>query len=255
MTVTSKEEKDHLREGGKRLARVLEELTHRTRPGITTAELNRIAEQLIREGGDVPSFLHYQPDSAHRPFPSAICISVNDEIVHGIPSEHSIELKDGDIVSFDVGVTHKGLITDAAITVPVGNIDRNAEKLINTTREALAVGIKAARAGNTSGDIGYAIEEFVKPYGYGIPVELGGHGVGRKVHEDPDISNYGKKGEGDMLHAGMVIAIEPMLNEGSSRISFDNDGYTVRTADGSRSAHFEHTVLITDGDPEILTKE
>lgn len=253
-TVKKQEEIALLREGGRRLAQVLKLLRELAKPGVSTLELNHAAEKFIRDGGDTPSFLNYQPDFAARPFPSAICVSVNDEIVHGIPTENPITLKEGDIVSFDVGVTHKGLITDAAITVGVGGIDKESEKLIQITREALLAGIKAARKGRTVGDIGHAIEKFVRPYGYSIPRELGGHFVGHEVHENPDIPNYGKPGGGMALKEGMVLALEPMLLLGGERITLDEDGYTYRTKDGKRSAHFEHTILITDGDAEILTK-
>jgi methionyl aminopeptidase len=253
--VKKKEEIAVLREGGKRLFKVLKLLKRLAKPGISTLELNNAALKFIREYGDIPSFLNYQPDFARRPFPSAICVSVNDEIVHGIPTEHSLILKDGDIVSFDVGVTHQGLITDAAITVGVGNIDEEAEKLIRIAEQALFVGIKAARREHTVGDIGHAIEQFVRPYGYSIPKELGGHFVGHAVHEGPDIPNYGKPGGGMVLKEGMVLALEPMLLLGSEEIVLDKDGYTYRTKDGKRSAHFEHTIVITSGEAEILTKE
>jgi methionyl aminopeptidase len=170
-----------------------------------------------------------------------------------MPDEPNITLKEGDIIGLDVGVTHEGLITDAAVTVAVGNVDTDVQKLIEVTKSALQAGIKAARAGNRVGDIGAAIQAVVAPHGFGIVRELGGHGVGHKVHEDPMILNFGKAGTGEKLEPGMVLALEPMLNEGSADVVFEDDGYTVRTRDGSLSAHFEHTILITDGEPEILT--
>ncbi len=163
-------------------------------------------------------------------------------------------LKEGDVVSIDYGIIHKGLYTDSAITVPVGKVDATARKLLEVTQKSLQIGIKQCIAGNTTGDIGFAIEEYVKPFGFGIIRELAGHGVGYKVHEDPYIPNYGKKGEGEKLFPGMVIAIEPMLNEGTKEIKLGEDGFTYKTRDGKRGAHFEHTILITEGKPEILTK-
>lgn len=222
-------------------------------PGVTTLELDRIAEQAIRGFGDVPAFLGYTPRGAERPFPGSVCTSVNDVVVHGMPNEPIITLKEGDIIGLDVGLIHQGLITDAAVTVAVGRVGEDVQELVRVTREALMAGIVAARAGNRVGDIGAAIQAFVTPYGYGIVRELGGHGVGHKVHEEPMILNYGKAGTGEKLVPGMVIAIEPMLNEGSAEVVFEDDGYTVRTRDGSLSAHFEHTILITEGEAEILT--
>ena len=252
--IKTKEEIEMMREVGKRLASILEQVVRLTRPGVSAGELNEEAEKLIKEGGDEPSFLGYTPEGAKRPYPSALCVSVNDEIVHGIPNEEEKILKDGDIVGLDLGIKHRGLFLDMAVTVGVGGVSKEDQKLIDTTRVALVVGIKAARAGNTVGDIGYAIEQFVKPYGYGIPIELGGHGVGHKVAEEPYIANFGEKGEGEKLKPGMTLALEPMLNMNDPRVTLGSDGYTYKTADGKNSAHFEHTILITKGDAEILTK-
>ena len=243
-----------LREGGKRLAFILNEVAKKTVVGAVISDLNDYAEQLIREGGDKPAFLHYKPEGARFPYPATLCVSVNDEVVHGISSGNERVLKEGDIVGIDLGLIHNGLVTDMAMTVGVGEIDKEAKKLIEVTKQSLYEGIKQARAGNKTGDIGYAIENFVKPFEFGVVDELGGHGVGKSVHEEPYIANVGKKGQGTKLQKGMVIALEPMLNEGKRNVVLDKDGYTFRTADGSRSAHFEHTILITDGDPEILTK-
>lgn len=242
-----------LREGGKHHATVLEALIRAVQPGVTTHDLNALAEKLIRDLGDVPAFLNYQPRGADYPFPGAICTSVNNVVVHGMPDAPVVTLKEGDIIGLDVGVTHNGRITDAAVTVAVGAVDDDTQKLIDVTKQALYEGIKAARVGNKTGDIGAAIQACVAPHGYGIVRELGGHGVGHKVHEPPIILNFGSAGTGEKLEAGMVIAIEPMINEGSANVVFEDDGYTVRTKDGSLSAHFEHTILITDGEPEILT--
>jgi methionyl aminopeptidase len=214
--------------------------------------LDQYAEQLIREGGDLPAFLNYRPEGAVRPFPASLCISINDEVVHGIPSKKRI-LKEGDIVSLDLGLKHKGLFTDMAITVPVGKVSDSATKLLKVTEEALKVAINAAEAGFKTGDIGHAVESFVRPHKYGIVDVLSGHGVGKYIHEDPYIPNFGKAGTGEKLVPGMVIALEPMLNIGTKNVTLDDDGYTFRTADGKLSAHFEHTILITEEDPEILT--
>lgn len=243
-----------LREGGKRLAFILRELEKATKPGVSTADLNDLGAKLIAEGGDTAAFLNYQPGGAKRPYPASVCISVNDEIVHGIPNEKPKILQEGDIVSLDAGLVHKGLITDSAITVPVGKIDEVSKKLLEVTEKALNVGIAAAHAGATTGDIGAAIEKFVKPSGFSIVDELCGHGVGYEVHEDPQIPNFGIRGRGAWLPVGAVVAIEPMLNLGTKRIVLDSDGYTYRTKDGKRSAHFEHTIVITETGAEVLTR-
>jgi methionyl aminopeptidase len=250
--IKTEEEIKILRDGGKRLAVILAKVAKMVKPGVSTYELDKYAYKLITEGGDKPAFLNYKPDGATRAYPASLCTSVNNEIVHGIPSRSRI-LKNGDIISLDLGLNHKGLFTDHAITVPVGKITKKDKELLENTKKALEIGIWAARGGDTVGDIGNAIESFVH-YRYGIVRELAGHGVGKKVHEDPYIPNYGKAGKGQKLIPGMVVAIEPMLNMGGDGIVSLNDGYTIKTADGSRSAHFEHTILITEGDAEILTQ-
>ncbi len=250
----TKEEIEILREGGRRHAFILAELAKKVVPGVSTQTLEGWAREMIKEGGDSASFLNYTPEGARRAYPAALCVSVNEEIVHGIPNENPKILKEGDVVTLDLGLTHDGLITDSAITVGVGEIGEREYKLIEHTREALYLGIKQARAGNRVGDIGYAIESFARPLGYGISEGLAGHGVGYKVHEEPYVPNEGRKGAGELLKAGMVIAIEPMLTLGSSRIVLSRDGYTYKTADGSTAAHWEHTVAITDGEAIILTK-
>ena len=241
-----------IREGGKILADVLIKVAKKVAPGVSTYELDQYAFKLIKEGGDIPAFLNYKPEGAQRPFPATICISVNNEVVHGIPSKGRI-LKEGDIVSLDLGLKHKGLFTDHAVTVPVGKISKKDKDLIDTTKKALEIGIWAAHGGDTVGDIGYAIESFINRK-YGIVRELAGHGVGVEIHEDPYVPNYGKASKGQKLIPGMIIAIEPMLNMGGEHIISADDNWTIKTADGSRSAHFEHTILITEGDAEILTK-
>src|SRR3990167_9342171 len=242
-----------LREGGKRLATILNKVKERVAPGVCTWDLDKYAEKLITETGDSPAFLNYRPEGAIKPFPASLCVSVNDEVVHGIPSKDRI-LQEGDIVAIDLGLKHKGLFTDMALTVPVGNISPAAAKLLRVTEEALKIAIDAVAAGNTTGDIGSAVESFVRAHKYGIVEVLAGHGVGRAIHEDPFIPNFGRAGKGVKLAPGMVIALEPMINMGTKNVTLDPDGYTFRTADGKPSAHFEHTILIREGEPEILTK-
>jgi methionyl aminopeptidase len=251
--IKTKEEIEILREGGKRLAFVLDKVKEKVAPGVSTLELDKFAESLIKEMGDSPAFLNYRPEGAMKPYPASLCVSVNDEVVHGIPSRGKI-LREGDIVSLDLGLKHKGLFTDHAITVGVGEISNNSKKLMDITKQALEAGIWACRAGNKIGDISNAIESFARPHKYGIVEVLAGHGVGKYIHEDPFIPNFGKAGSGAKLVPGMVIALEPMLNNGTKNVTLDGDGYTFRTADGKKSAHFEHTILITDSEPEILTK-
>jgi methionyl aminopeptidase len=249
--IKSQKQIEIIREGGKILAKVLAETAKHVRSGISTYELDKYAHDLIIKEGCIPAFLNYKPEGADSAYPASLCVSVNNEIVHGIPSKNKI-LKEGDIVSLDLGLKYKELFTDHAVTVPVGKISRRDAELLQDTKKALEIGIWAARGGNTVGDIGHAIESFVNRK-YGIVRELAGHGVGVAIHEDPYVPNYGKEGKGQKLIPGMIIAIEPMLNIGKDNIVVDNDGWTIKTADGSYSAHFEHTILITDGDAEILT--
>ena len=253
ITIKTKQEIEILREGGRRLALILQEVAKLAKPGVSTAELNALAEKLVKDNGDKAAFLNYKPKGM-RPYPASICVSVNDEIVHGIPNENPKILQEGDIVSLDMGLTHKGLITDSAITVPVGKIDDESQKLLETTKLALYAGIKAVKADKRVGDIGYAVERIAKANGYGVVEDLCGHGVGYDVHEDPYIPNYGERGTGDKLKSGMVIAIEPMFNLGRKEITLAEDGWTYKTADGKRSAHFEHTVVVTSRGAEIITQ-
>jgi methionyl aminopeptidase len=253
ITIKTKEEIVLLREGGKRHAFIMQKLVEMVKPGVTTQQLDDEAARLVAEGGDTAAFLDYKPYGAKRPYPATLCVSINDEVVHGIPNEVDRVLNEGDIVSLDLGLVHKGMFTDMAVTVPVGKVSPEAEKLLHITKEALMLGIKAAKGGKNVGDIGEAIERHAIPHNYGVVEELAGHGVGYGVHEDPYVPNYGEKGKGAKLKPGMVIAIEPMFNVGTKDIKLDKDGYTYRTADGSLSAHFEHTILITKGAPEILT--
>ena len=251
--IKTKEDIAILREGGKRHAFILKELAAMVRPGLHTKELNDRTEQLVVENGDKAAFLNYQPYGARRPYPASVCVSVNEEIVHGIPTENDRELKEGDIVSIDFGLIHKGMVTDAAVTVPVGVISPECKKLLSTTKEALMAGIRAAKGGRRVGDISSIIEQIGIAGGFGIVEELSGHGVGYEVHEDPYVPNYGDPGMGDVLKPGMVIAIEPIFNIGTRKIRLAKDGYTYVTADGKPSAHFEHTVVITKSGAEILT--
>ena len=252
--IANEKDKEGLRVAGERLGTILQTLAKDVKPGVSVLSLNEKAEKMIRDYGDTPAFLNYTPQGAPRPFPATLCIAVNDVVVHGIPTEKNTILQEGDIIGLDSGLFHGKYIVDSGITVPVGNVSKEAEKLMQVTKEALYVGIQAAQVGNTVGDIGYAVEQFVKPHGYGIVRELCGHGVGEKIHEEPSIPNYGKKGEGPELTEGMVIAIEPMLNIGGPEVVFEDDGYTVRTKDGSLSCHFEHTLVITKDGPEIFTE-
>ena len=258
--IKTPQEIEILREGGKHLATVLYKVKDKVLAGVSTKDLDDYAFKLINDMGDEPAFLNYRPSGAKVPFPASLCVSVNDEVVHGIPSKEKI-LKEGDIVSIDLGLKHKGLFTDMALTVPVGVVSMGNKMLMKITEQALQVGIDVARVGNTVGDISNSIEGFVrsrkdknKNMQYGIVEVLSGHGVGRAIHEDPFIPNFGKAGVGAKLLPGMVLALEPMLNNGTKNVTLDADGYTFRTADGKMSAHFEHTILITDGEPEILTR-
>ncbi len=252
--IKTAEEIEILKEGGKRHAFILSELKKKVAPNVSTNDLEILARKLLEEGGDRGAFLNYTPRGAKRPYPAALCVSVNNEIVHGIPNENPTILQEGDIVSLDLGLVHKNLITDSAITVAVGKIEEKNKKLLEHTKEALYIGIKAAKGGGHIGDIGEAIGGFARSHGYGLCEGLSGHGVGYKVHEDPFVPNQGQKGEGELLLPGMIIAIEPMLSLGTDKIVLAKDGYTYKTADGSNAAHFEHTIAITEGDPIILTK-
>lgn len=254
ITIKTEQDIEKLREGGKRLAKVVIETAKHIKPGVSTDELNKIAHELMLEYGGKPSFLNYRPYGAARPFPAAICICLNDEIVHGIPNENPKILKEGDVVTLDAGLIYEGLFTDHAVTYTVGEVSKEVKKLLDTTREALASGIKMARAGNKIGDISSAIAARAQKANLKVVKGLAGHGVGYGVHEDPYVPNEGRAGTGELLKPGMVLAIEPMFSIGSANIKLDKDGYTYKTADGSLSAQFEHTVLITEGEPEILTK-
>ncbi len=250
-----KEKKDIqiLREGGKRHAKIMHALSSMIRPGLVTSEIDKKARELIAAEGGIPSILNYSPHGSSRPFPASICVSVNDEIVHGIPNENPVELKEGDIVSLDFAFTYQRMITDMAVTLPVGVISNELKQLLSITEEALMEGISKAKGGKRVGNISEAIEMMGIAHGYGIVEELSGHGVGYEVHEEPFVPNYGEIGKGEILKPGMVLAVEPMFNLGSRHVVLQKDGYTYKTKDGKPSAHFEHTILITKGDAEILT--
>ncbi|KKR29823.1 MAG: Methionine aminopeptidase [Candidatus Woesebacteria bacterium GW2011_GWA1_39_8] len=243
-----------MREGGKIHARILKEVAKKVKPGVKTDALNTYAEQLIDEAGCTASFLGYQPYDAKKPYPAALCVSINEEIVHGIPNEGGRILFEGDIVSLDLGLTYKNFITDAALTVPVGKISKEAETLVRATKEALDRAIVAMRPHGHIGDIGDAIMQVAMKYNLGIIEGLSGHGVGYDVHEEPFVPNKAERGEGPELKEGLVIAIEPMFSLGSRDIKRLSDGYTFITRDKSLSAHFEHTVAVTKNGIEVLTK-
>lgn len=246
---TESEIKD-MREAGGILAAVHKKLVQEMQPGITTKELDVIATKELKALGGTPAFLHYGPSS--NPFPSVVCISVNDEVVHGVPKD-TTTLEQGDLVSFDLGVSVNGMITDSAITVPCGEAQPKHLDFLAHTKKSLYAGLKVVKHGVKVGDISFAIQKSLEKHNYGIVRDLVGHGVGHYVHEDPNIPNYGRKGSGPQLVAGMTVAIEPMATLGNHAIYTDSDGWTIRTNDGSLAAHFEHTVLITQDGCEILT--
>jgi len=246
------EEINILREGGKILAFVLYEAAKKSVPGAKTIELDKLAEKMIKEAGGRPSFKNYKTPDDKFPYPASLCVSINEEVVHGVPGERV--LKDGDIVSLDLGMEYKGFYTDSAVTVSVGNISEQAKKLIETTKESLNLGIMAVKSGAFTGDVGYAVQSFAEKNGFNVIRKLVGHGLGRKVHETPEIPNFGVKGKGEILKEGEVIAIEPMITAGRHDIYLDKNWWTWKTKDGSLSAHFEHTIIVTKNGAEIITK-
>ncbi len=246
ITIKSAQELQAMRRAGSIVANAIAALRKAARPGTTTAQLDRIASREIRKRGAVPTFKGY------RGFPGSICASVNEEIVHGIPGSRMLE--DGDLLKVDVGATIDGFIGDSAVTIGVGNISEEAAELIEVTEQALHEGIAAATDGARTGDIGHAVEQFAASRGYGVVTEYVGHGIGRFLHEDPQVPNYGPPGRGALLRENMTIAIEPMVNIGGWKTRLLPDMWTVVTADGSLSSHFEHTIAITKGKAEILTQ-
>jgi len=235
-----------MREGGRILAKIMKELEKEVRPGITTRELEIKAEKLILKHGATPSFKGYQN------YPATLCTSINEEIVHVVPSERI--LKEGDIISLDLGIFYKGFHTDMALTLPVGEVDPEARRLIRVTKKALKRGIKKSRPGNTFGDIGNTIQRYVESQGFNVIRDLAGHGIGKELHEEPQILNYGKRKKGAKIKEGMVFCIEPMVSMGDWRIKKTRDGFGYQTADNSLSCHFEHTIAVTKEGPEILTQ-
>ena len=253
ITIKTKEEIEILKEGGKILAEVLKKISEFAKPGISTGFLNQKAREMILTRGALPSFEGYKSSFSDRPYPAAMCASLNNVVVHGLPSEEVI-LKEGDILKLDLGVKYKNLFTDAALTIGIGKMTDEKTKLINTTKHALELAINAVKPGNYIGDIGYVIENYVKKEGLSVVKVLVGHGVGFAVHEEPSIPNYGKIGEGPVLKSGMVLAIEPMVTLESGEVKLSKDGFGYETVDGSFSAHFEHTIAVTDNGCLILTE-
>lgn len=252
MIATAQSDIDNLRTAGKILAGVLQETAKLVVPGVTAAELDLAAERMIKEQGGEPAFLNYKPSGAAYPFPAVLCVSINDEVVHGIPTEDKV-VKDGDLVMLDLGVSYNGFFADAALTVPVGAVDVEGMKLLNATREALAEALKAVRAGAHVGDIGAAIQKVARKYNFTIAKDLGGHALGKVPHEKPYIPNEGEAGTGEVLKEGLVIAIEPIFCEGKPHITLAEDEWTYHTRDGLRSTEFEQTLMVTRDGCEVLT--
>ena len=246
VTIKSEPEIEKMREACRLIAIVHDELGKALHPGMSTCEIDHMGEEMIRSFGCIPNFLNYNG------YPASICVSVNNEVVHGIPSKKRI-IQEGDIVSLDAGLIYQGYHSDAARTHAVGEISKEARQLIDVTRQSFFEGIKYAKAGNHLHDISAAIQAYAESYGYGVVRELTGHGIGRHLHEDPAIPNFKPVGRGIKLRPGMTLAIEPMINMGRPDVEWLDDDWTVVTADGSLSAHYENTILITEGEPEILT--
>jgi methionyl aminopeptidase len=250
LELKSKEDVARMRRAGGIVAEVLQRLQEEVRPGVTTLELDRIAEELTRKRGAVPAFKGYRV--ADRVFPASLCVSINEEVVHGIPSTRA--LHEGDIVGLDFGVVVDGYYGDAAVTVPVGAITEQAQHLVDATRQSLWQGIGTIRAGRRLGDLSHAIQSYAEGAGLSVVREFVGHGIGRRLHEEPQVPNFGEPGRGRLLREGMVLAIEPMLNLGEPGVLVKDDGWTAVTRDGSLSAHFEHSVAITADGPMVLTQ-
>lgn len=251
ITIKSPHEVAELRDAGRIVGETYQRLEEYVVPGVTTAELDARAEELIRQRGARPMYKGYHPPG-HSPFPATICVAVNNQIVHGIPSRKQ-RLREGDIVGIDIGVLYRGWIGDACRTYAIGRIDAQSARLVETARRCLDLGIEQARPGKRIGDIGAAIQCHAEGEGFSVVRELCGHGVGHALWEEPSVPHHGKAGTGLPIRAGMVFTIEPMINAGKPDIQLERDGWTILTADGSRSAQFEHTLAITDGGPEILT--
>lgn len=246
----TEDEIELMRQSNRLVGKTLGELAKLIKPGITTAELDRVAEEFIRDNGAIPTFKGF-PGSFGTNFPGSICVSVNDQVVHGIPNDDP--LKDGDIISVDCGTLLNGFCGDSAYTFCVGEVDDKTKKLLEVTKESLYLGIENAIVGKRIGDIGYAVQQHCEPKGYGVVREFVGHGIGKDMHEDPQVPNYGRRGTGSLLKKGMCIAIEPMVTLGDRNIVMESDGWTVRTKDGKPAAHFEHTVAVCHGKADILS--
>ena len=248
----TEDEIELMRRANQLVGKTLGELAKHIKPGVNTLQLNRIADEFIRDHGAVPTFKGF-PNPYGSPFPASICTSVNDAVVHGVPSEKTV-LKDGDIISIDCGTLLDGFNGDSAYTFCVGEVEPEVKQLLKVTKESLYIGIENAVAGKHIGDIGSAIQEHCESYGYGVVRELTGHGIGREMHEDPSVPNYGRRGNGTLLKAGMCIAIEPMITMGEKAVYMDaNDRWTIRTRDHKCAAHFEHTIAVYRGQAEILS--
>ena len=254
VTIKSKREIELMREAGRVTALTHKAIEDAIKPGMTTADIDRIAEETMKKYGAVSAEKGYDPGiRGVPPYPAATCISINDEVIHGVPSSKRV-IKDGDIVSVDLVALKNGYNGDAARTFLVGNVSKEARRLVEVTKQAFFEGIKYAKKGNRIGDVSHAIGEFVEKNGFNVVKEFQGHGIGRQMHEDPGIPNYGKQGRGIRLEPGMTLAIEPMVMAGSDEILELEDGWTIITEDGERAAHYENTILITENEPEILTK-
>jgi len=253
ITTKTLKEIEILSEGGKILASILDDVSSKVKAGISTKELDARAYNLIKKAGGTPSFLGYKNRDAKSAFPASLCVSINDEVVHGIPSDDGI-LKDGDIVGLDLGMEYKKLFTDMAVTVGVGKISEKAKNIISVAKKSLSEGINAIKEGAFLGDYGFAVQSFIEKAGFNVVRILVGHGVGYSVHEDPDIPNYGRKGEGMRFKGGMIFALEPMACDGDGGVFLDGNGWTWKTKDGLLSAHFELTVAVEKNECKILTK-
>ncbi len=265
MIIKNKQELDALREGGKILAKILSDVAASAAMGVTTQELDAMAERLIKESGGIPSFKNYKVPGAPSSYPASLCVSINNEVVHGIPTDR--KLQEGDVVGLDIGMQYKGFFTDTALTILIKSTQTDSlaqrkvsaeyleeERLITVTKESLDIGIQQVRAGVPVGTIGFEIQRRLEDSGFGVVRELVGHGVGAAVHEDPEIPNWGRRGEGYILHEGEVIAIEPMATLGNHKVKLLSDGWTWATRDGSLAAHFEHTMVVTKDGAEVITK-
>lgn len=251
--IKTRDEIEKIRESSRIVAEVLQTLREFVRPGITTWALNKKAEEVIKKRKARAAFKGYRPSFGSGAYPAALCVSINEEVIHGIPSKKRV-IKEGDIVSMDVGVCYRGYYGDGATTVAVGRVDKRVEELLKVTEEALYRGIEAAQVGNRVGDISHAVQSHVESHGFSVVREFVGHGVGVKIHEEPPIPNFGEPGKGPLLREGMTIAIEPMVAMGSGDVRIKEDGWTAVTADGSWAAHFEHTIAVLKEGPRILTE-